>query len=233
MRSTTSRRALAHLGDGLGRDARARAAPPPCPRVASTRKPCVGELAHAVADRRRGPRRAPRRARVPARRAARCPPRSAPSRRRGRSRESMPITSPVHFISGPSRVSTPGNLTNGKTASLTEIVARPDLLGEAELRERLARPSPAPRASRAARPIALRHERHRARGARVHLEHVDGVVLRPRTARSSGPTTPSSSAERVACDSRIVVDDGRGERVRRQRAARSRPSGCPPPRCAP
>src|SRR5581483_10028697 len=32
---------------------------------------------------------------------------------------SIPITSPVDFISGPSTVSTPGNLMNGKTASLT------------------------------------------------------------------------------------------------------------------
>ncbi len=31
----------------------------------------------------------------------------------------MPITSPVHFISGASRVSTPGNLTKGNTASFT------------------------------------------------------------------------------------------------------------------
>src|SRR5574343_1126103 len=31
-----------------------------------------------------------------------------------------PMTSPVDFISGPRMVSTPGNLTKGKTASLTE-----------------------------------------------------------------------------------------------------------------
>src|SRR5580765_4606694 len=31
-----------------------------------------------------------------------------------------PITSPVDFISGPRMVSTPGNLANGNTASLTE-----------------------------------------------------------------------------------------------------------------
>ena len=33
---------------------------------------------------------------------------------------SMPMTSPVERISGPSTMSTPGNLANGKTASLTE-----------------------------------------------------------------------------------------------------------------
>jgi hypothetical protein len=32
---------------------------------------------------------------------------------------SMPMTSPVDFISGPRTVSTPGNLMNGNTASLT------------------------------------------------------------------------------------------------------------------
>jgi hypothetical protein len=33
--------------------------------------------------------------------------------------ESMPITSPVLFISGPSRTSTPGNLRKGKTGCFT------------------------------------------------------------------------------------------------------------------
>ena len=33
----------------------------------------------------------------------------------------MPITSPVDFISGPRITSVPGNLANGKTASLTDI----------------------------------------------------------------------------------------------------------------
>ena len=34
---------------------------------------------------------------------------------------SMPITSPVDRISGPRITSTPGNLLNGKTASLTDV----------------------------------------------------------------------------------------------------------------
>ena len=34
---------------------------------------------------------------------------------------SIPITSPVERISGPKMVSVPGNLLNGKTASLTAI----------------------------------------------------------------------------------------------------------------
>ena len=33
---------------------------------------------------------------------------------------SIPITSPVDRISGPSTMSTPGNLANGKTLSFTE-----------------------------------------------------------------------------------------------------------------
>ena len=40
-----------------------------------------------------------------------------------RKSRSMPITSPVDFISGPSTMSTPGNLTNGNTDSLTAMCA--------------------------------------------------------------------------------------------------------------
>ena len=39
-----------------------------------------------------------------------------------------PITSPVDFISGPRMVSTPGNLTNGNTASFTEKYGGIDFL---------------------------------------------------------------------------------------------------------
>jgi len=38
-----------------------------------------------------------------------------------RKSRSIPITSPVDFISGPSTTSTPGNLTNGNTASFTDV----------------------------------------------------------------------------------------------------------------
>src|SRR4029079_8254252 len=51
---------------------------------------------------------------------------------------SMPITSPVDFISGPSTVSTPGKRANGKTASLTPIWSN-----AAGLRSKLASISPA------------------------------------------------------------------------------------------
>src|SRR5262249_5609865 len=51
---------------------------------------------------------------------------------------SMPITSPVDFISGPSTVSTPGKRANGKTASLTPMWSN-----GAALRPKLASVSPA------------------------------------------------------------------------------------------
>ena len=40
-----------------------------------------------------------------------------------RKSRSMPMTSPVDFISGPRTTSTPGNLTNGKTDSFTAMCA--------------------------------------------------------------------------------------------------------------
>ena len=57
---------------------------------------------------------------------------------------SIPITSPVERISGPSTMSTPGNFANGKTDSFTETYCG---TGSAVIPcsvERLARPSPAP-----------------------------------------------------------------------------------------
>ena len=45
----------------------------------------------------------------------------------------IPITSPVDFISGPSRMSVPGNFRNGKTDSLTKIREHRQVLGEALL----------------------------------------------------------------------------------------------------
>ena len=81
----------------------------------------------------------------------------------------MPMTSPVDFISGPSMVSTPGNLLNGNTASLTEICFGHDFAREAEFVERLADHD-------ARRHLGQRHagrladERHGARGARIDFE---------------------------------------------------------------
>ncbi len=93
---------------------------------------------------------------------------------------SKPMTSPVDFISGPRIRSTPGKRANGNTASLTATWPK-------------AGPRPAaPIGSSAAKLLAGHHprrdlgdrhagrlgdERHRARGARVDLEHVDFAVL--------------------------------------------------------
>ena len=49
-----------------------------------------------------------------------------------------PITSPVDFISGPRIVSTPGKRTNGNTGLFTNTPAGVEVVGHAELRERLA-----------------------------------------------------------------------------------------------
>ena len=52
----------------------------------------------------------------------------------------MPITSPVDFISGPSRMSAPGNFRNGKTDSLTKMRVDRQVLGEALLGRACGRP---------------------------------------------------------------------------------------------
>ena len=88
---------------------------------------------------------------------------------------SMPITSPVDFISGPSTVSTPGKRANGNTASLTptvlEVHRRELEAGEAFARHDAGRDLGDRQADH------LGDERHRARGARIDLEHVDVAVL--------------------------------------------------------
>ena len=150
------------------------------------------------------------------RRQAACRPRPAPSRRRAPKSASMPMTSPVDFISGPRIVSTPGNLMNGNTASLTRDVraarsrAVKPMLGErlaghalrGDLRERHA--------------DRLRHERHRARRARVHLEHVDVAVLH-RELHVHQADDAELARERVVWRADLALTS-RGERVRRQRA---------------
>ena len=52
----------------------------------------------------------------------------------------MPITSPVDFISGPSRMSAPGNLRNGNTDSLTKMRLDLQVLGDPLLRQACGRP---------------------------------------------------------------------------------------------
>ena len=50
------------------------------------------------------------------------------------------MTSPVDFISGPSRMSLPGNFRNGKTDSLTKMRGDGQVLGEPLLGQRRGRP---------------------------------------------------------------------------------------------
>ena len=128
------------------------------------------------------------------------------------------MTSPVERISGPSRVSTPGKRSNGKTASLTptrqvlgpraraaeggEALARHDAGGD--LGDRQA--------------DHLGDERHGARGARVDLEHVDVAVL-----DGELHVHQADDAERHRQRAGLPLELGDrlgGERVGRQRAGR-------------
>ena len=90
-----------------------------------------------------------------------------------------PITSPVLFISGPSTVSAPEKRENGSTASLTETW--PSGIAGTSWSA-----SASPSISRQAifaigAPIAFETNGHRARGARVGLDHVELAARRPRT----------------------------------------------------
>ena len=85
------------------------------------------------------------------------------------------MTSPVERISGPSKASTPGKRLKGKTASFTAT-----WLSFFVFSLKSASFSPAmTRAAILATGIAddLGHERHRARGARVHFEDIDHIIL--------------------------------------------------------
>ena len=126
----------------------------------------------------------------------------------------MPITSPVDFISGPSTVSTPGKRAKGNTASFT---AR--CFGSGGLRlkllERLA-------GHDARRDLGDRQaddfgdEGHRARGARIDLEHVDLAVL-DRVLHVHQP----ADVERERQRARLPLELGNcllAQRMRRQRA---------------
>ena len=106
------------------------------------------------------------------------------------------MTSPVDFISGPSSASSPGKRLNGSTGFLTLIMRRLGL-GRAGCPASRS-PAMTRAASRASgMPDRLADERHRARGARVGLEHVDLAAAARRTARSASPRTPSARASRA------------------------------------
>ena len=91
----------------------------------------------------------------PADAAAACRRRAAPWRTRRAKSSSMPMTSPVELISGPSSVSTPGKRTNGKTGLFHARRATARFSRDAQLRERAADHARARRSSRAARPVAF------------------------------------------------------------------------------
>ena len=90
--------------------------------------------------------------------------------------ESSPITSPVDFISGPRIVSTSGKRAKGNTASFTATCGAIALVVEPEFGEPRAGHHPGADL-RHRDPGRLGDEGHGAGGTRVHLQHVDRVVL--------------------------------------------------------
>ena len=129
----------------------------------------------------------------------------------------LAITSPVERISGPSTGSLPGKRANGSTAAFTLHCCG----GRSGGKPRSAMRAPAARRhadgdERDARRLA--HERHRARRARVRLEHVDLAVGRDRELHVEQPDDAERAAERCARSAGSPpVCDGREPR-RRQHA---------------
>ena len=90
---------------------------------------------------------------------------------------SRPITSPVDFISGPSTVSTPAEAGEREHRLLdADVVEAAAGAAGSKLAERLARHD-AGRDLGDRQADHLGDERHRARGARIDLQHVDVAVL--------------------------------------------------------
>ena len=89
---------------------------------------------------------------------------------------SRPITSPVDFISGPRMVSTFGKRANGNTASFTATCGA--IASSSRWKSASLCAGHHPGADLGHRHAGcLGNERHGAGGARVHLQHVDHVVL--------------------------------------------------------
>jgi hypothetical protein len=159
---------------------------------------------------------------------------------------SMPMTSPVERISGPSRASTTSpsavrNRLNGSTASLTDIGA---WAGRVPPSPCAAGSSPSSRSCGDGRaehdpggrlgerhPGRLGDERHGARGARVGLEHVEDV-LRQGELDVHQPAHPDALGE-LAGRGRAPARALGAPRVTGGRVQACRRSGCRPPRCAP
>ncbi len=147
---------------------------------------------------------------------------------------SMPMTSPVERISGPSTVSTPGKRLNGSTASFTLVW--PDAVGGrkqtlfAQLGERRADHHPG-RDLRERHAGRLGDERHRAARPRVRLEHEHLPGLHRVLDVDEAP-----DVERARDRPRVAARSPRS-RSRSAKAAaartRSRRSGRRPPRRAP
>ena len=78
----------------------------------------------------------------------------------------------------------------------------------------------------------LRDERHRARGARVRLEHPDPLVL-DRELEVQQPDARRAAARAGRVMSSIASSSSSESVGRRDLRTTSRPSGRPPPRCAP
>ena len=127
---------------------------------------------------------------------------------------SIPMTSPVDFISGPSSVSTFGKRANGKTASLTEICFSfgcSELeIGEPGAGHDLGGDLGNLDADR------LCDEGHGARGARIDLEDVDVAVLhRVLHVHQPADLKRLGERDRLPLD---LGDDRPRQRMRRQRA---------------
>ena len=118
---------------------------------------------------------------------------------------SMPMTSPVERISGPSKTSTPPNLTKGNTASLTAMCLGDDLVDAHLAQGAAGRDLGRDLGQR--HPDDLGHEGHRARGARVHLKDEDAAAI----ARHRELHVHQAAHVQLARQgARLVFDDGHG-----------------------
>ena len=142
---------------------------------------------------------------------------------------SMPMTSPVERISGPSTVSTPGKRANGNTNSFTPTCLKSALL-QLEVGELLAgHDARCDLGDR--RADHLGDEGHRARGARVDFEHVDLAVL-DRVLHVH--QADDVEAERQLARLPLQLLDHLWRRASTAAASRRcRRNGCRLPRCAP
>ena len=161
-----------------------------------------------------------------------CRRRAAPWRTPSAKSSSMPITSPVERISGPEDRVDAGELAEREDRFLHRDVAAarsrrtpssssvaPTMHARGDLRERHAR-SPSTRTA----PCATRAGSPRARRPSS-----------PWTANCTfiRPTTPSSQRERRGLLARSSLDHSAATASTAAARTPSRPSGCPPPRCAP